>query len=87
MDLKYINESVLLFKIGKIKVPAYSLISLFIFLIFQNRFGFLIFLILFILSCILETKNENIKTIYYKFIYIFQKKFIFPSKNKFRNEK
>jgi hypothetical protein len=87
IDLKYVNSNILLFKIGKIKFPAYMLLFLLIMMIFQNRYAVFISFLLMYISIIMETKKETIKTISYKISYIFKKRFLLPTNNKSFKEK
>lgn len=81
MDLKYVNKTILLFKVGNVKVPAYALVWFIIWLALQNRYAFFIFILMFVFSIYMETNNETLKTIKYKFLYIFQDRMLFSSKS------
>jgi len=87
MDLKYVNSSVLIFKVGKVKVPAYSLVSIIVFMVFQNRYFFILMFLLFFISIYFETKQENIRTILYKISFIFKKRIVLVSKYSLKSEK
>jgi len=61
IDLKYINKSVVLFKIGSFIVPAYSLIWFILWMVFQSLFFFFICLFLIGISIYLESNNFSFK--------------------------
>jgi len=81
IDLKYVNKNVLLMKIGKYKIPAYSLFWLILWLVFQNFFIFYITLIMIGISIYLETNKLSFKHFIYIIKYIIQDKMLFVSKN------
>lgn len=87
MDLKYVNASVLIGKIGNIKIPAYSLVSIIFFMVFQNRYFFVLMFFLFFISIYFETKQENLRTIFYKIAFIFKKRIVLVSKHSLKREK
>jgi hypothetical protein len=87
IDLKYVNASVLIAKIGNIKIPAYSLIGLIIFMVIQNRFSLVLVFIIFFLATYFETKQENLRTVDYKIAYIFKNRMVLASKNSLIREK
>lgn len=85
-DLKFVNSKIVLFKIFNIKIPATSLLFLLIFLVGQNRYFFVITILLIIFSSYLETKNETLKTFLYKITYIFKDRFLLPQKNSYKKK-